>query len=143
MVKKLALVMCVCIAGCEVTRDHHGHVFTPQCMEKVKVGSCQEDVVTALGEPTYILPYDPMTWYYLSHSRETKALLKPKVSQALCYSLTFSPQGRLNKIEKSDVAHSLAISSQAIPLPSSHSEEFFKQMFRNIGRFQSVKVAAP
>lgn len=143
MVKKLVLVLCVVIAGCEVTREHHGHVFTPGCVEKIKVGQCQEDVVTLLGEPTCVLSYDPLTWYYINHSRETQAFLKPKVSQVLCYSLTFTPQGFLNSIEKSDKVQSLAISSQAIPLPSSHSEDFFKQMFRNVGRFQSIKVAAP
>ena len=144
MEKRLVLLFCIAMAGCETTREYHGHVFSPNCMESLTIGKTNsEDVIRKLGEPTYVLAYDPLTWYYLSEVRETKAFLKPKATQVLCYSVTFTPQGYLNNIEKSEGVRSLAMSSHAIPLPSSHSEEFFKQMFRNIGRFKAVKVAAP
>jgi outer membrane protein assembly factor BamE (lipoprotein component of BamABCDE complex) len=137
----LGILLC---SACQVTHNRQGYVFDPKAIASLCQGkSTKEDVSKALGTPTCILSYDPNTWYYLSEHLETESFLEPKVTEILCYMLEFSPTGCLKRLCASKKAIEIGLCPEAIPLPSSHGGEFLKQLFRNTGRFKTLKTPGP
>lgn len=136
---KLILAAFLFLQGCEITKTYHGTMIDMKKVAHFIEGkTMQKDVLASLGEPTVILPYSPHTWYYLYYQRHIKTFQQPSLSFVSCYRLTFSPEGFLSSKEISYKSFPISISSHSIPLPSSHGEDFLKQIFRNTGRFPSI-----
>ena len=99
----------------------------------------QEDVVGLLGTPSCVLPYDPMTWYYISHCLERQVFFRAKPVSTVSRVVSFSKGGYLSSIKTITGGIEIPLATCSTPLPSSHGEEFLKQIFRNVGRFPPIR----
>ncbi len=131
--RHLSIVACILgafsLSACQPVLDYHGHVLRTSELSALKIGASTKDqVITALGKPSVVLPYDPNTVYYISQTVSNRSLLKPRSISAQGVALTFSDSGILSKIEHSGRPYPVRIVSESIALPSKHNERFLQKL---------------
>jgi outer membrane protein assembly factor BamE (lipoprotein component of BamABCDE complex) len=127
-------------AGCEVVKTQQGHLSAVCDIESFrnKIGTAHKDeVLTALGPPTMVMPYDPNTWYYGSGSVETQGFLTPQLTCTLTHVLTFNDCGSLTHFSKRSGPLKVTLSEKRTPLPSAHRTGLWERVFHNLGRYPS------
>lgn len=130
-----------CLAGCEITQEKHGFVFDACEWTHIQQGVgklTKSQVFERLGTPSCVVAFDPNTWYYISQIIENQAFFYPRETQLRGYALEFNTRDILTKITPSTQVVSLTPALETTKLPSSHGEEFLKQVFRNVGRFSPI-----
>lgn len=67
------------LSGCAAQVDRHGHVFTEVDLQLVQPGMSKEQVRQMLGSPDTTSTVAGDAFYYISSTRETRPMGKPKV----------------------------------------------------------------
>ena len=135
-------ILGIVLSACEAKKDYRGNVLlNSEIIEylKERKGCINKDEVREiLGDPSFSFTFDPQTWHYINQTIQIESLLPPKVTDSKGYTLHFALDGRLDNIKKAKGTIDLVIAPQETSLPSTHREEFLKQLFRNVGRFSPI-----
>jgi len=125
------------LCGCEVERETRGHVLSKEIVTELRkrTRATKSEVLDIIGEPSFCLPYDQNTWYYVGQAIDLEAFFKPKIVKTTGYAMRFSPDNKLEELTEVTSGMNIGISTEESPLPSSHRAEFLKRIFRNVGRF--------
>ncbi len=67
------------VSGCAGQIDRHGHLFTDVDLEQIQPGMSQDQVRLTLGTPTTTGTMDGRVFYYISSTRKTLPMGRPKV----------------------------------------------------------------
>jgi outer membrane protein assembly factor BamE (lipoprotein component of BamABCDE complex) len=136
----LALVSCY-MAGCAPTYHQHGQIAPCEAVfEGLQKGiTPKETVIDLLGAPTVISTFDDQKWYYIS--RQTKShtsFSRPTLRKSTVHLLTFQPDGALKSVEllSPDAVRDVTPVTRQTPTKG-YDPSIFKQMFKNLGRFDA------
>ena len=128
------------LAGCQVTSDVQGTLISGENISTLRPGHMtQQDVLSRLGTPTYVLPSQPENWYYVCLTRETKAVTAPTIVTLRGYELTFDQRGVLRAWAPSTGAVTIAMSKAQSDLPVAREDSLLQKIFGGIKRFGSVR----
>ena len=67
------------VSGCAGQIDRHGHLFTDVDLDQIQPGMSQDQVRLTLGTPTTTGTMDGRVFYYISSTRKTLPMGRPKV----------------------------------------------------------------
>ena len=87
------------IAGCGATQiDRHGHVFTDTDLQQIQRGMSKDQVRLTLGTPDTTGTIGGDVYYYISSTRRTRPLGKPKVIDRKILAVYFDQQDSVEEV---------------------------------------------
>ena len=127
------------LASCTPKIDIRGNLPDPELLSEIIQGDhSREEVEEILGTPSTITMFDQETWIYISERTETMAFFEPVVKERKVLVLNFDKKGIVSKIETLNVENGKKIQPIGRKTATSGNEfGFFKQIFGNMGRFNT------
>ena len=127
------------LAGCTPKVDIRGNLPNPELLSEITPGDhSREEVEEILGTPSTITMFDKETWIYISERTETMAFFEPVVKERKVLVLKFDKKGMVSKIETLNAENGKKFQLIGRTTATSGSEfGFFKQIFGNMGRFNT------
>lgn len=96
----LTLAMATLTSACADRVDNHGHVIKEAQIESLKIGiSTKRDVLTTLGTPSTLAPFNDNTWYYVSERVITKSMDRKVLDARQIIIFKFNDKERISSIE--------------------------------------------
>ena len=89
------LPLCVAallLIGCAGQVDHHGHLFTNVNLQQIQPGMSQDQVRLALGTPDTKGTLSGDVFYYISSTRKTMPMGRPKIIDRKIVAVYFNDQ---------------------------------------------------
>lgn len=130
------------LAGCETKRIVHGNVdLSPDVISalKAKKGRAEkQDVIKAIGEPSYILSFDKNTWYYVMQNSESQLWFYPEVKNSIGYEILFSDDGKLISIASAQSPIGISPCTEKTDFSIDHRSSLLQRIFRNAGKVQAL-----
>ncbi len=97
----VALSMCAAIfllTGCAGQIDRHGHLFTDVDLGQIQPGMSQDQVRLTLGTPDTKGTLDGDVFYYISSTRKTLPMGRPKVIDRKVVAVYFDSQQSVRQV---------------------------------------------
>ncbi len=97
----VALSMCAAIfllIGCAGQIDRHGHLFTDVDLQQIQPGMSQDQVRLTLGTPDTKGTLDGDVFYYISSTRKTLPMGRPKVIDRKIVAVYFDQQQSVRQV---------------------------------------------
>ena len=95
------LPLCVAallLIGCAGQVDHHGHLFTNVNLQQIQPGMSQDQVRLALGTPDTKGTLSGDVFYYISSTRKTLPMGRPKVIDRKIVAVYFNEQQTVKNV---------------------------------------------
>lgn len=133
----LALVAAVLAGACTPIVQTRGHIIDESALAELEVGTAtQDDVAVALGSPSSINTFGPITWYYVSARTERTAFFEDELKEQRVVAIAFDDTGTLSEILEYgiDDRWDLALVRRETP---TYGRELglLQQLIGNVGRF--------
>ena len=131
------LTGCVLLAGCSETIQNHGWVGEQSAIQTAKkTKRTRAEVQRFLGAPTLTSAFNPHDVYYISYqTKQSVSFLRPTVMAYHAHKFSFSPQGKLQKVQSFGPEAQLEITPLSRETPThGYDAPLFKQIFRNLGQ---------
>lgn len=131
----VAVVIFAALTACVPRVDYRGKAPETKDLAALQTGAhTQNDVLRAIGSPTFESAYGPKTWFYVHKKTETKAFLTPDIVEKNTIAITFNEKGIIEKIEDMDPEEQdITPISHATPTVG-HDRTILQQVFSNFGR---------
>lgn len=129
------LLSALWVVGCAPTLNTHGNIVLPSKLTQVKVGeTTREQVQTLLGSPSVKSSFDANTWYYVTTTTKTTALIQNQLMAQKVLAVTFDPSGTVAALKEVNQADG----KQVTPLDDStptHGQSLgiVEQLLGNLG----------
>ena len=143
MVKKSLIVTAAAamllVSGCITQEEKRGYAMEFAKPESLVPGqSTREDVVAALGSPSTTSSFGQETWYYIKQHMEIAALSRPEMTGSETLSVTFTPEGILQNLQrgKGENSRDIAIAKD-VTKTEGNAVGVMEQLLGNLGRFNS------
>lgn len=97
----LSAPLCVAVLlliGCAGQVDHHGHLFTDLDLKQIQRGMSQDQVRLTLGTPDTKGTLDGDVFYYISSTRKTLPMGRPKVIDRKIVAIYFNQQQAVKEV---------------------------------------------
>ncbi len=94
----IAVAVALFIAGCTGQIDRHGHLFTDVDLQQIQPGMSQDQVRLALGTPDTQGTLNGDVFYYISSTRRTRPMGKPKVIERKIVAVYFDPRQTVREV---------------------------------------------
>ncbi len=138
ILKKPLIIALLFVFSCADNITKHGVELKEENIKKLTIGKSKQIVVEGLiGTPTLKTTRNEQDiWLYFDYHRNKRSLQKAYYSKYLAYELTFQGENLVNiaKYTLEDMKE-LEIEPH-ITKSVTRKENIFKQLLRNIGRFQ-------
>ena len=95
------VVLCtaaILLFGCAGQVDRHGHLFTDVDLQQIQPGMSQDQVRLALGTPDTKGTLSGDVFYYISSTRKTMPMGRPKVIDRKIVAVYFNQQQTVNEV---------------------------------------------
>ena len=86
------------LIGCAGQVDRHGHLFTDLNLEQIQPGMSQDQVRLTLGTPDTKGTLDGDVFYYISSTRKTLPMGRPKVIDRKIVAVYFNEQQTVSQV---------------------------------------------
>lgn len=122
------------LQGCGATQiDRHGHLFTDVDLDQIQEGMSKDQVRMMLGTPDTTGTIDGDVYYYISSTRRTRPLGKPKVIDRKVLAIYFDQQQSVEKVANYGLKDGVIFDFAEGKTPSSGKElTAIEQIFGNI-----------
>lgn len=133
------LVFFLLLTGCYSSVDVRG--FNPSDVSalKIQVGKdTKDDVLKAIGTPTFVSSFDESIWYYVYKKTSTKSFFKPKTIEQKTWMIRFDQNGIV--IENKLIEGEMIINMHKDTTPiKGHETGAIKDVLGNFGRYSYKK----
>lgn len=131
----VALATFATLTACSPRIDYRGKAPETKDLAKIKVGVyTQNNVLQAIGSPTFESSYGPKTWFYVHKKTSTKAFLTPDILEKNTISITFNDKGIVQRIEDMD-PNERDINPLSYATPTvGQDRTMLQQVFSNFGK---------
>ncbi len=133
------------LSACAGQVDRHGHLFTDVDLDQIQPGMSRDQVRLTLGTPTTTSTMDGDVYYYISSTRKTLPMGRPKVIDRKVVAVYFDQYQNVK-----EVGHYGLKDGRVIDFASGETPTYGKkltaleQLFGNIANRRSLlKDAAP
>ena len=125
------------LTACGGDVQTRGHLVEDRFLADLDVGTSTVDqVLSVLGSPTTVAPFDQQTWYYIGHREEQTAFFRPEVLERRVVIVRFDDTGILSELGERTLEDGEELEMVERETPSLGREmTFLEQMLGNIGRF--------
>lgn len=132
------IILSMCASACAPIVENRGKPLDPEDIQKITVHKhSKEDVLKILGSPTYVDPYSPNKWYYVSQIALRKAFFRPEKKEFKRITVVFNAADMLEEVSESDKDHVEDLKMvQRETKTSGKDMGNLEQIFGNFGRFQ-------
>lgn len=141
---RLVLLSAILLTGaaCTPTMAVRGNLVEDSQMAEIVAGlHTRSDVLSRLGSPTTVAPFDDNLWYYIGQETAKKGILDPKVENERIVTVRFNDAGTVLEV--------VDVDAERISLPiersktATHGNEitFLQQLLGNVGRFNPATQA--
>ncbi len=86
------------LIGCAGQIDHHGHLFTDVNLQQIQPGMSQDQVRLTLGTPDTKGALDGDVFYYISSTRKTLPMGRPKVIDRKIVAVYFNKKQAVKQV---------------------------------------------
>jgi outer membrane protein assembly factor BamE (lipoprotein component of BamABCDE complex) len=126
------------LAACAPQVDTRGNLPLAEAVEQIRVGQPREQVSDVLGSPSTVALFDGEIWYYIGERTETVAFFRPTVLERKILAIRFDGSGRVDAIDRYDLADARPIAPIDRVTPTKGKElTFLQQIIGNVGRFSN------
>jgi outer membrane protein assembly factor BamE (lipoprotein component of BamABCDE complex) len=134
-------LICTVLAGalnlvaCAPTVMKRGHVFDSDAVAQLKKNEATRDsVITALGTPTLVAPFDPNVWYYVGRTTAQESFFDPTVTDQRVVRVVFDATGVVKEVGDVDVARAVDVAPVDRRTPTYGSDAtLVQQLIGNLG----------
>lgn len=131
----------ICLEGCSPVKHQHGWIPPSSgAIKQLKPGiTTQEQTLALLGTPTCVGTFDDKTWYYISRiTKSYTSFTRPTLLDNKVHMLTFNANGTLEcmAVTEKDAIKDVTCVARETPTKG-YKPSVFKQMFKNLGRFNA------
>ena len=128
------------LAGCTIKTQEHGYDFDNESLKNLKVtSSSKEEIKKVMGSPLAVSSLDNNTWYYISLTTKSVAILRPKISHYKVLELKFDKNNKLSEVAlyTNDKIKKLDFKQWESPLRGSKND-LLQDFLYNMGRFNKA-----
>jgi outer membrane protein assembly factor BamE (lipoprotein component of BamABCDE complex) len=135
VMKTMAVVAAILLAGCAQTRLHKGVVLDSQMVSAIQPGVDNKDSVEkVLGRPSFTGEFTPNDWYYVSRDVNQVAFRNPKVRKQVVLIVRFDPKGSVASVQRTGKELVMNVEPNGRKTPTlGRKRSFFDELFGNIG----------
>jgi len=132
----LTISILIMIAGCQRI-EVRGQFISDEAIKEINAKQLNKDqLISLIGNPTYIPDYTENTWYYIQRSMSKKAWFDPKVVKQRIVKIVFSGKKSVATAELLKNMHNEKITALDVYTKTRGTERTGIQKFvKNIGRF--------
>lgn len=132
----LTISILIMIAGCQRI-EVRGQFISDEAIKEINAKQLNKDqLISMIGNPTYIPDYTENTWYYIQRSMSKKAWFDPKVVKQRIVKIVFSGKKSVATAELLKNMHNEKITALDVYTKTRGTERTGIQKFvKNIGRF--------
>ena len=141
----VALGAALALAGCAAQVDRHGHVFSDVDLQQIQPGMSKDQVRLALGTPDTTAAIGGDIYYYISSTRRTRPMQRPKVIDRKIVAVYFDQSESVRQIANYGLKDGRVFDFIKGKTPSQGKEQsLLAQLFGNLGnRLDARKDKAP
>ena len=141
----VALGAALALAGCSAQVDRHGHVFSDVDLQQIQPGMSKDQVRLALGTPDTTAAIGGDIFYYISSTRRTRPMSRPKVIDRKIVAVYFDQSESVRQIANYGLKDGRVFDFIKGKTPSQGKEQsLLAQLFGNLGnRLDARKDKAP
>lgn len=134
--KTLSLIVCIALtAGCVKRVYYRGKAPDPEALATIQIDkSTKEDVLQAIGSPSFETQFGPKVWYYVSKKEERKAFFDPEMTEKHTIAISFTSQGVVKTIDDLDPDQPAIVPVEDVTPSAVPEKPLVKQIFANFGR---------
>lgn len=132
----LLILALIPLSACTPTQVTRGNIVEDDRISEIVPGiSTRQNVLTTLGSPTTVAPFDDNVWYYIGQKTEQRGVFDPEVKEQKVVVVSFNQDGVVEQIAPVD-AQGLEIPIARRKTPTSGNDiTVMQQLLGNIGKF--------
>lgn len=141
MTRFLALALCIfCVAlgACTPTIAQRGNMVQDDQIDSLMTGfHTRYDVLSKLGSPTAVAPFDENVWYYIGQETSKKGILDPKVVEERVVMVRFDDAGTLQEVTPQEGGRLDIPVERSKTATHGNDVTVMQQLLGNLGKFNS------
>lgn len=128
------------MSACSPCIDNRGFNSDNTDFTKVKPGQTKEQVHQALGAPSSVATFRPLSWYYVTRKTSTTAFFSPRILEQQVFVVMFSPQEIVTETKLYTGNEAMSIVPVARKTETSgHESGVLREVFSNFGKISTQK----
>ena len=139
LLRRLALGLCLALglAACAATFTNHGFVPRDDELSALSIGvDTRETVAETIGRPTATGVLRDEAWIYSAYRIRNYTYQAPDVVEREVVAISFDGAGRVSNVERFGLEDGQMVTlSRRVTESSVRDQGFFRQLLRNLGRF--------
>ena len=133
----LAAALSLGLAACAATFSNHGYVPPEAELQQISVGvDTRETVAEAVGRPSTSGVLRDEAWIYSAYRVRNYTYQEPQVIERDVVAISFDAAGRVSNVERFGLEDGRIVQlSRRVTETTVRDLGFFRQLMRNLGRF--------
>ena len=136
ILRKSFFICCgLLLSACETTVHTRGNYLMDKDLKRVEIGkTSQEDLIKALGEPSYKEQYAGKGLFYIGEVRTQQVFFKPTIVDRKVITFHFDASETLKSIDIKDLGSARDVQYNETQTPAKHSDpSLLSEMFKGVG----------
>lgn len=124
------------IGACTPTQSNRGNMVEDFRMAEITPGiSTRNNVLTSMGSPTTVAPFDDNVWYYIGQKMEKKGIFDAEVVDEKVVVVAFNDEGIVQTMEEIDSDRINVPKVRDKTKTGGNEVTVMEQLLGNVGRF--------
>ena len=136
---RLIYLLPFALAACSPTHHQRGSIEPDDSWKALSVGMSKDELLRRFGSPSSQSSFGEETWYYVQTYKESKAFLKPEITDQKVIAIRFNAGETVQEIARYGLEdrQNVAMIDEKTRTEG-HSIGFLEQAMGNLGRFNSA-----
>lgn len=133
------LFLLLALAACAPTNYQRGSIQPETSWEALQTGMSKDELLRRFGSPSSQSAFGEETWYYVQTFKESRAFLKPEITDQKVIAVRFSPDDTVKDVQQFGLNDRQDVAMiEEKTRTEGHSIGFLEQALGNLGRFNST-----